>query len=728
MRQIQFVDDDSIPPNEAYIFNASDILSRETQIPLRNIANSSLSTKEKIAKILKIKQQWLNVIKDADEHNLLKSYFTVDGGIMLEESDLNDILWCMYMGDENGVSKMNQDIENPYIQSLYEDFCYIRGNSLNFRNHNYYFLFGSLDINSEEIELNSSVNDYSILGVDIEQFEKDLYTQYNRIDQHLKLFLDFFVGMTTHNLIERFDEFKKDINSILSPEKIKQLEKAIQSQKFSHNEDFNKKVLQENSELLKLMQHFLKIIEHVSEKSKTLDNVDLYHYIVKIIQFITINSQGFTQIKNVFWIDINEVFRKYVYAETPRWIKKLLLWLLDAKINILAFMQNITQIFYNKNFFDPNFEWNLVVRKDQLSHMQKIAPEVIERFKKLQEKILKDHDTNREIANEINENIGYFCDILIWDKIESHIYATALIHYWLTEINVDYTDEAIEMFQPTFELFKELLEWIEEFSQALDAPKLQKYQNDLERNKRREEKGKPPKEVEIFTPGKNKNYLDIKQAILKKLIRFHREENNPLVIIKTVQNAYNHIIQNGYQPSDSLHILSVNYGGSIIGYYARHMFEKMQWNGRVLANIWNIVYSIYDLKNANDFLSIVDYPFNEYIEEFDSEEMKDFFRQRNHLLIFDDNTSSGRTLNDLKTLAQKMEIYGKVDIFACRASEREELYDDKVSDDTILWLIINSATTVRKTKVWPLKRGYKELSGMYIGNTLYKTHFSLLKK
>lgn len=48
------------------------------------------------------------------------------------------------------------------------------------------------------------------------------------------------------------------------------------------------------------MQHFLKAIEHVGEKSKVLDNVDLYHYIVKIIQFITINAQGFTQIKNVF--------------------------------------------------------------------------------------------------------------------------------------------------------------------------------------------------------------------------------------------------------------------------------------------------------------------------------------------------------------------------------------------------------------------------------------------
>lgn len=57
MRQIQFVDDDTIPLNEAYIFNASDILSRETQAPLEKIAQSGLPIKDKIARILKIKQQ-----------------------------------------------------------------------------------------------------------------------------------------------------------------------------------------------------------------------------------------------------------------------------------------------------------------------------------------------------------------------------------------------------------------------------------------------------------------------------------------------------------------------------------------------------------------------------------------------------------------------------------------------------------------------------------------------
>lgn len=48
--------------------------------------------------------------------------------------------------------------------------------------------------------------------------------------------------------------------------------------------------------------------------------------------------------------------------------------------------------------------------------------------------------------------------------------------------------------------------------------------------------------------------------IFKKLIRLHREENHPLVMIKTAQNAYGHIVAHGHKDDDSLHILSVNYG------------------------------------------------------------------------------------------------------------------------------------------------------------------------
>lgn len=64
-------------------------------------------------------------------------------------------------------------------------------------------------------------------------------------------------------------------------------------------------------------------------------------------------------LENMYIIEISNSF------------KKVILWMLDAKINILAFMQNMTQILFNKNFFNPDFDWNLVLRKDQLEYIKK---------------------------------------------------------------------------------------------------------------------------------------------------------------------------------------------------------------------------------------------------------------------------------------------------------------------------------------------------------------------
>lgn len=728
MRQVKLVSDDQAPSTEENIFNVSDVLTRKLNQALDAISRSDKQIADKIQRIIEFKDIANQIILKADEEKLLKNYFSYDGWITLTEKDLEEITGCLFMWDDSWLKKMSQDIDNPYILSLYQDFCYSRWRTLNFRNENYYFLFWSVKLNTAEIGITTSINDYTITDIDIEQFRKDVYTHYNRVEQHLKLFLDFFVWMTTSNLIENFDTFKSEMLSLLNKEKIEKLELVVKNFKASPDEEFDKKILNQNLELIKLIKDFVKIINNISLKSKTLNNIDLYHYIVRMIQFMTIHSEWLNQIKNVFWIDINAIFRKYVFSETLPWIKKLVLGLLDAKINLLAFMQNITQILYNKNFLSPDFEWSLVFRKDQVEHMEKISPDAIDEFKAFQRQITSEYDVNRELAFELDSNIWYFCDILVWDKPESYIYATSLVHYDLKEIHQWFCDDEVELFKPTFDMLDKLLETVDKYWEALDKPKKQKYLNELERNKKKTLKWKQVSDIPPFVPWINKNYTDAKSMLLKKLIRFHREENNPLVIIKTAQNAYNHIINNWYTQWDSLHILNVNYWWSLVWYYAKHIFEKMQWSWRILVNIWNIVYSIYDLKNASDFLSIVDYPFNEYIEDFQSDKMKDFFSERNHLIIFDDNTSSWRTLNDLQNLGKQIWIYWKVDVFACRASTREDLYDDSVSDDTILNLISNSALETRKTRIWTIKRWYKELVWTYIWNTLYKTHFSHLKK
>lgn len=153
-------------------------------------------------------------------------------------------------------------------------------------------------------------------------------------------------------------------------------------------------------------------------------------------------------------------------------------------------MQNITQIFYNKNFFDAEFNGNLVLRKDQIEHIRKISPSTLESFKLQQSKEISSCDANRELAMELDTHIGYFTDILIGDKPESYIYTTSLMCDDRKEIHEGYDDTPVEMFRPAFDLLQTVLDGLELYGEQLDEPKMKKYENDLERNRKREEKGK----------------------------------------------------------------------------------------------------------------------------------------------------------------------------------------------------------------------------------------------
>lgn len=709
--------------DEQWLFDVSDVVSRQSMRVSKTILDSWQTPEEKVKRILDIRKKWNSLFLTLDEDKLVKSTFTYDGGICLDEKDLEYITHSLFWISQDGEKQsLSQDIvHNPYIQSLYHDFCYIRNNKLNFRNEKYYFLFDSIQI--AEIDRFTSVNDFEILRIDIDAFEKDIYTHFNRIDQHLKLFLDFFSGMTTYNIVENFDQFHIEMSGICNDTVLSSLKRKVESLKsISPDSELNNKILTQNQGLLELLQQLQAYMNTLkTKKISARDNVDFFHCISNFLKFLTINSVWFDQISKSFKIDVNSVVRKYIYNEVPHSLKKLILWLLDAKINILAFMQNINQILTNTNFLNPDFDWDLVIKKDLLTYIQKVSPEVIESFKNLQNKVVSRSDINRRLATEIDTNIWYFIDILVWDKPESYLFATSLLSDAVPEIFEWYFSNTVEDFEEIFQLLKNLLSWIEAFWQALDIPKKQKYENTLKRNEKRISAWKTPEEVKEFVPMKQKPYLDIKQAVMKKLFRFQREENDPLVMMKTAQNVYAKMYIDGYTSwKEVLHILSVNYGGSLVWYFAKHVFEKMEWYNKLLINIWNIVYSIYDLKNANDFLSIVDYPFAEIIWEFQSECVKDFFSKQSRLIIFDDNTSSGRTLSDLKKIAQNCWFYWKVDAFACRTSSRLELYDQNISKDDILNIIAPSATKVRKTRIWKVKRWYKEFISLYIWNNIYK--------
>jgi hypothetical protein len=110
-------------------------------------------------------------------------------------------------------------------------------------------LFDSLKI--DEVGITTSINDYDILEIDLPAFRQDVATHLNRVDQNLKMFLDFFVSMTTYKIVEEFDSFKKDFLKLTSEEVIEELEKEIQKTKtVSKEEKLNQKLYHQNIELL----------------------------------------------------------------------------------------------------------------------------------------------------------------------------------------------------------------------------------------------------------------------------------------------------------------------------------------------------------------------------------------------------------------------------------------------------------------------------------------------
>ncbi len=693
----------------------------------RIIGNESISIEDKVKKVIENKQKIITTIKELDENNLL-SLFSHDWWIKLTLEDMEEIISSLYLvsdSTENWKQKIETPIEeHPFFHSLINDFCYFWANTLNFRNKNYYFLFDSLTIS--QTTKNTSINDYEIIDINFEDFKKDVYISYNRIDQYLKMFLEFFSWYTNYNIMERYVEFKSDILNIFWKDKIKELRELIENRpNYIENTSFNEKNKQNFLNLIEIIQDFVELVEKIKiplNFEKDCHRNFYLQHIDKITKFLAINYVWFNHIKNIFKLDINQIFRKYIYTQVPPSLKKVILWIIDAKINILAFMQNITQILFNKNFFNPNFDWNLVLRKDQIDYIRKIVPKTIEDYRKFHNNITQNFSNNKDLAIELDTNIWYFMDILIWDKPESYIYASLTIEDDLKEIDKWYSENEIELFAPTFDLLKNLLKQIDEYWKDLDIKRKKAYDKEVKKAL------KHWKDLPWdFEEWKSKNYTDAKSNILKKLIRLHREENHPIVMINTAQNAYNQISLNWFKNTDSLHLLSVNYGWSLVWFFAKHTFERLAWKS-ILINLWNIVYSIYDLKNASEFLKIIDYPFVKYMEEYNSDEMKIFLRWTNHALIFDDNTCSWRTLNNLANLSKQSWYYWKIDIFACRVSQIIDWYDDSVSRNTVLELIKNASLESKKTRVWQVKRNYKELVWTIIWRNLYYSWYKWTTK
>lgn len=694
--------DSKAPPMTAFtLFGISDLVSELATKQYRQVIQSKGTAAQKLRLILKQQADSNKVFKDESIRSLLNDYFYFDGSIKLTPADLAELKKSIVSIDSKGRIETKKDSDTifaDYLSKVTLDFAYQSGGKLIFRGPKYYFIFDSLKVNMQD--RSSSINDYIIEDINVKAFVEELSSHYNSIHQHIQLFSTFFLKNLHRDLLENNAEFCAEIKDAISETRLGAARQQIASGKFFiGNENVDQMYLSQWNRTLERLEFFRAIIEHY-EKSPT------PHIIEHIVDFIARESLLLRHAKVTFGIDIDAIFNKFAKTSPTKSMRKMLLGLLDAKINILAFMQNLAQILYSDHFLNPDFAGSLVFERDTVRNIRATCPGDFKVFKAIQ-KQLNERDENASLLAELDDHVCFYMDVLMGDNNLSYVKLVGQIPSALPEIVRGKSNaipnelkDALDLTTAFFRLLEAYLKTHEQRENNLEAKHLKR--------------GK--------TYTKTGAYLRVKQTALKKLIRLYREENDPLVMIKTAQNSLNAIIARGFQPNkDVLHILSVNYGGALVGLHAKHVFSRTVNRGQVLANTGGLVYSIYDVKNANSFSELSDYPFSKIMkDETVGADLKLKFENENWLLVFDDNTNSGETLDNLRHLAKQSGFYGRIDVFPCRASTNLANYKSSLTDYQKLSMIMNSAVAARRTKVNRSGKRYKELIGTMVGNRLSK--------
>ncbi len=104
-----------------------------------------------------------------------------------------------------------------------------------------------------------------------------------------------------------------------------------------------------------------------------------------LTEFISEEASLLRYAKTSLGIDIDGMFNAHLKIEVNKSMKKILLGLLDAKINMIAFMQNATQIMCSEQFMNPEYEGSLVLNRDAVRHVKKTCPKEFAAFKQVQE-------------------------------------------------------------------------------------------------------------------------------------------------------------------------------------------------------------------------------------------------------------------------------------------------------------------------------------------------------
>lgn len=660
--------------------------------------NTNFSCEEQLEKILGAKDHLKGILKTPEISALLGSSFHVDGAVKLSECEIGELASLSYG------AHISTKFARKKIDHILSAFAYPIAREYIFRGPSYHFMFDGIRIDMKSRF--SSINDYDIVGLDYPLFARNLLKHYIEINDSINFVARHLMHSITAEVVEVKDQLCRELLNKLAPKKLKALhKKATRGDHFVGHDNTDRFFKSQWEQILEDLDSLRQLVDSYRKKgtSNELDDV---------VTFLAYRSSAIRHAKVIFGVDVDGVFNKYVKLTLSRPYRKLLLGLLDAKINVLAFNQNASQILYSPDFLNVEFPGSLVFRQDVVKHMSKECQNEFREFKEAQEAI-RGKGSNLSLLAELEDFTALYMDVMLNDNSASYLRIAGLRASEDLFLTADiYGHNPIEL-RDSVTLMGNFFSLLSTYHAAFEAKQLKKQAKNLARNK-------PFTKSDVHDHARGDAWA--------KLIRIYREENDPLVMVLTAQQAMSLIERNGYIPKrDVLHTMSVNYGGALVGLYAKHTFTRMVPGGQLLANTGALVYSIYDVRNANSFSNLSDYPYSSIsCDETLDQDTKQKLKSENWLLIFDDNTNSGETVDNIMLLAVDSGMYGRINTFTCRANPEIRNYKPTLTVEQRIDIVGVAALKARKAKVKVKdedgveKERYKEIIGTVVGHRLFK--------
>jgi len=622
---------------------------------LKNSLNQNITIKQ-------VLEEWLTFPERVDKIIDIKKESKLellDDTTLWEIKKVFDLTWGLKFKPEKLKLRMDESLHD-FIDRITSRYCIKNWDIACFRNLEYYFQFDSLTI--DNIGHLKSINNYNITNIDLIQFRKDILKYLEKINWDIAFFIGHFCEDKILNDFN-LSNIVSALDFMVSYELLEYIKREIDNWE-------NEQIVYQDNEAYNILIEIRKYIDsYIQWNSNNFQGV-----LVHIIW----NKENINYIKKRFNLDLRSVLSKYNDIKIDPVLQRIYLWLLDARININSFLQNMSQIILNENFMKPQSWTNLVLNNSIVWKLNKICKKSFDSFRKNQSSLIEDKNIARQYSVDTSSLVDNYVNILLDNDFISYLESYVLSVYpFNNEINSREND--------IFDLLEQLFSLFEEFSKENDK----EYYENKQKNKNKDRNNE------------DKTWMGL---IRNKIFRLFREEDDPLTMIKTAQNTFFDLIDKWFTWEQVLHIMNVNYWWSVVWFYIKSIYIRIcelyrdSFNGnKININLANLIYSIHDVKNADNFSGIVDYPFINFIR--DKKNIKDF-QKKHWMLIFDDNTSSWTTLNNIRDLAIEFwnSFFDNVRIYPCRASLKYDLYRSLSEEDKIN-IIWNSGYHTKRSNI-----------------------------